>query len=474
MTLGPARAAPVAGPPRQPYTRAVATPPPSTITSAAPVLSGRALEPAPSGPDDTPWTGWLRRAGPDPRDSAATPASTTEFFWETPEGEALYAAGEAARLHCDGGGRFAEARGWMRSILAGARLEGGAFDEGLVAFARFAFENEAALGDPLGGGALVVPSRLVVRRPGEPDRCYEWTSWGAPSTKRFEAMDDDGRSSSRGPDGAREEWSRTGWDRAVGEVLARIASGDLEKVVLARTRHVRGERAWDPDALFLRLRRDYPGCYRFLYRDPFGGILVGASPERLVSLRGERVKTDAVAGTSRTDGGAGTETESALLADAKEIREHAVVAREIAAALRQAGATVEPFPAPSVFRLKRLAHLRAQLTAMAPAGLGILDLVERLHPTPAVAGTPRAAAIETIGRLEPRRRGWYAGPIGWMSAAGDGDFTVGLRTAWIRGDHALLYAGAGIVAGSDPEREWEECESKMDAIQEALERGSST
>lgn len=470
---------PVAGPPWQPYTRAVPTPPPSTIASAAPALTGRALEPAPSGPDDAPWTGWLRSAGLDSDASAAHfPASTTEFFWETPEGEALYAAGEAARLEVDGIGRFSEARSWMRSILSTARIDGGAIDEGLVAFARFAFENEAAPGTTSAAGVLVVPSRLVVRRPDEPDRFFEWTPVGAESTRTHRSGNGTGLPSraaaSRREDTARDEWSREGWNRAVADVLARIACGDLEKVVLARARHLRGARAWDPDALFLGLRRDYPGCYRFLYKDPLGGILVGASPERLVSLRGARVRTDAVAGTSRIDGRGAAETERALLADAKELREHAVVAREIAAALREAGATMEPCPAPSIFLLKRLAHLRAQLTAMAPPGLGILDLVEGLHPTPAVAGTPRAAAIEKIGRLEPRRRGWYAGPIGWMSAAGDGDFTVGLRTAWVHGDRALLYAGAGIVAGSDPEREWDECESKMDAIQEALERGAST
>jgi len=270
----------------------------------------------------------------------------------------------------------------------------------------------------------------------------------------------------------RPDWSREGWDRAVGHVLARIDAGDLEKVVLARTRLLRAKRAWDPEALFLHLRREYPSCYRFLYRDPGGATLVGASPERLASLRGGLVKTDAVAGTSGADGPSAGRAETELLANAKEIREHAVVAREIAAALREAGADVEPFPAPSVFRLQGLIHLRAQVTATVPLGVGILDLVERLHPTPAVAGTPRAAALETIGRLEPRSRGWYAGPIGWTSATGEGDFTVGLRTAWLQGERALLFAGAGIVAGSDAEHEWEECESKMDVIEEALAQGA--
>jgi isochorismate synthase EntC len=100
----------------------------------------------------------------------------------------------------------------------------------------------------------------------------------------------------------------------------------------------------------------------------------------------------------------------------------------------------------------------------------VLDLVKRLHPTPAVAGAPRAAALEAIRRLEPRSRGWYAGPLGWVSATGAGDFTVGLRSAYLHGGLALLFAGAGIVAGSDADREWEDCESKMNVIEEALRR----
>lgn len=453
------------------------SPPSSTLSPAAPALICREADPGPRDGGNAPWIGWIRpsraassahAAAPAHPDAPALPAA--EFFWESPEGEALYASGEAARLECDGSGRFAEARGWLQSLRASARFEGGALDDALVAFARFTFEDEASPDAASSAGALFVPSRLLIRRPGERDRCYEWTMTGRGAHPPLGTTANAGRPVPPGPESdLRADWSRDGWNRAVGDVLARVGAGDLEKVVLARTRLLRSEREWDPEALFLHLRREYPSCYRFLYRDPGGAALVGASPERLVSLRGGLVKTDAVAGTSRSDDGAAGRAETALLADTKEIREHAVVAREIGAALREAGAVVAPFPAPSVFHLRRLMHLRAQVTAAVPPGVGVLDLVERLHPTPAVAGTPRAAALETIRRLEPRRRGWYAGPIGWTSASGEGDFTVGLRTASLQGNRALLFAGAGIVAGSDAGREWEECEAKMDVIEEALD-----
>ncbi|HYR68797.1 MAG TPA: chorismate-binding protein, partial [Candidatus Dormibacteraeota bacterium] len=105
------------------------------------------------------------------------------------------------------------------------------------------------------------------------------------------------------------------------------------------------------------------------------------------------------------------------------------------------------------------------------AGIGILDLVERLHPTPAVGGFPRPRALELIREREALDRGWYAGPIGWMTPGGEGDFAVGIRSAFVRGDRALLYAGAGIVAGSRPEREWDECEAKLGSIEDVLLRG---
>jgi isochorismate synthase EntC len=123
---------------------------------------------------------------------------------------------------------------------------------------------------------------------------------------------------------------------------------------------------------------------------------------------------------------------------------------------------------PSLQRLRHAVHLKTEVTGVALPGVHVLDLVSRLHPTPAVAGTPSEAALGLIRALEPRSRGWYAGPIGWVDASGDGDFAVGIRSAFVRGRRALVYAGAGIVEGSVAELEWEECATKMRFVEDAL------
>ena len=267
-----------------------------------------------------------------------------------------------------------------------------------------------------------------------------------------------------------QDWSQADWSRAVGWALDRIESGEVEKLVLARSRVARAPRAWDIVRVFAALREAYPACYRYLYWDDSGGVFLGASPERLVSLRGGRVQADAVAGTARLQEPNGSDATRALLEDPKERREHEVVVREILAALREVCPDAAAPRQPELLRLRHIAHLRTPITASAAPGAHVLDLVSRLHPTPAVAGTPREEALKLIRVLEPRGRGWYAGPIGWMTPDGDGDFAVGIRSAFVRGDRALLYAGAGIVAGSRPEREWEECEAKLRSMEDVLLR----
>jgi isochorismate synthase len=183
------------------------------------------------------------------------------------------------------------------------------------------------------------------------------------------------------------------------------------------------------------------------------------------------VEADAVAGTARLDGNEADAAGLALLSDPKERREHDLVVREILAALGEICRGASADSRPALQRLRHVAHLRTRITATAAPGTHILDLVARLHPTPAVAGTPREEAMRLIRDLEPRGRGWYAGPIGWMNGDGDGDFAVGIRSAFVRNDVALLYAGAGIVAGSDPDREWDECEAKLRFMEDGLVRG---
>jgi menaquinone-specific isochorismate synthase len=255
------------------------------------------------------------------------------------------------------------------------------------------------------------------------------------------------------------------------EAIRAIDAGTIEKVVLARRVAAPLPLGFDPLDLLDRLRDDHAGCYRFLFDFGLGGAFLGASPERLVTLRGVRVASDAIAGTTARPLDAASEPEAMarLAASAKDRREHEIVVRHIRAAIEPFTTELHTGSSPEIQRLRRLFHLRTRLEGRTSKGTHVLELAKRLHPTPSVAGGPPDAALRWIAANEPGDRGWYAGPIGWMTAGGDGDFAVGLRGAFVSGRRALLAAGAGIVPGSDPGMEWSETEGKLSAMRDAFE-----
>jgi len=268
---------------------------------------------------------------------------------------------------------------------------------------------------------------------------------------------------------------RSAWGDVVRGVLGGIAAGGLQKVVIARGVEIESPRPVDPRALLHVIAEANPRAYRYLLRPAEGAAFLGASPERLVSLRGGAVESDAVAGTvrlevpDRSDATAASNAAAvqSLLHSEKDRREHAPVVRHIVDALAPLCTVVTASdPAAQVHR--RLAHLRTVVRGLAKPGTHVLDLVERLHPTPAVAGAPRDRALAFLREHEPVDRGWYAGVVGWMDDAGNGDFVVGIRSAFLEGTRTLLFAGAGIVAGSDPDAEWEETELKLSMMREAI------
>jgi len=264
--------------------------------------------------------------------------------------------------------------------------------------------------------------------------------------------------------------SRSGWREQVGSALESVADGSLQKVVLAQSLAVSldGELSV-PDAL-ARLGETYPDCYRFMYSPGEGGTFFGATPERLVSLRGRTVRTEALAGsTGRGDTPAEDEWLAADLLDSEKDRhEHRLVADTIRDQLSPFASTVRTGER-TVRRLATVQHLRNSITAELDADRHVLELVEALHPTPAVGGLPPDAALRTIRETEAFDRGWYAAPVGWIDAAGNGTFAVGIRSAVADDDRARLFAGAGIVADSDPDREWDEIQLKYRPILDALE-----
>lgn len=263
------------------------------------------------------------------------------------------------------------------------------------------------------------------------------------------------------------------YEAAVREAVDRIHRGQLRKVVLARTIEVTADRELDPRLLAHRLRAVDPDAYTFAVPTD-EGVLVGASPELLVSRRGLGVRSNPLAGSAPRSGDPDEDRANAegLVRSAKDREEHAIVVDVVADTLRSFCAELTWDPEPVLRETPNVWHLstrfRGVLRESAPTAL---DLVAGLHPTPAVAGDPRDAALDTIAELEPFTRGHYAGAVGWVDAEGDGEWAIALRCAELRDDRAILYAGAGIVADSDPARELDETERKFRAFLDALRWG---
>jgi isochorismate synthase len=267
--------------------------------------------------------------------------------------------------------------------------------------------------------------------------------------------------------------SADGYADAVREASGRIRSGVLRKVVLARQIRVAAGRALDPRLLAARLRSVDPGAYTFAAPTP-RGTLVGASPELLLSRRGRTIRSNPLAGSAPRAGDADEDRANAdaLAASDKNREEHAIVVEAVAETLRPFCDELAWDPEPVLLPTANIWHLstrfRGRLRDPAPHAL---ELVGALHPTPAVCGDPRAAARSTIAELEPFDRGGYAGPVGWMDAEGDGEWVIALRCAELEGERATLFAGAGIVAGSDPADELDETDRKFRAFLDALRWG---
>lgn len=255
--------------------------------------------------------------------------------------------------------------------------------------------------------------------------------------------------------------------RAIEQALRAIADGQLTKVVLARRVDVDLDGPPDLSAIVRRLAAAEPHATVFVHRSP-ARAFVGASPELLVRRRGTRVVSHPLAGTATLANGWAAAVER--LGAAKERAEHRVVVDEVAARLAPWCTSIQVPDQPTPVRLSTIVHLGTRITgrlkAVVAAGStpGPPDawtLAADLHPTPAVAGVPRTAALELIAALEPAGRGPYAGPVGWVDARGDGDVLVAIRSATIAGDRASAHAGVGIVTGSDPRRELAETSAKL-------------
>jgi salicylate biosynthesis isochorismate synthase/menaquinone-specific isochorismate synthase len=255
------------------------------------------------------------------------------------------------------------------------------------------------------------------------------------------------------------------FERMIAAATGRIRTGEMSKIVLAREVLVSAGAAHDPAAVFGAMREQFPSCFCFCCGTPEAAF-IGASPELLLRRSGAGVSTVALAGSTRrsSDPAVDDHLGEQLLRSEKDREEHAIVAERIARSLRRHAVWVEAAPEPEIVKVANIQHLATPIVAQLAEPRSAVELAGMLHPTPAVGGEPWPAAAAAIEELEQMDRGWYAGPVGWMDAAEDGEFCVALRSALLRDRDAHLYAGVGVVAGSDPAAELAETEIKLQAL----------
>lgn len=391
-----------------------------------------------------------------PDDLIARLPHPTALAWVR-DGDGLVGWGEAARVVVPAGeDRFAWARRWLSDLFDAAtvedplRLPG----TGPVAFGSFAFDAKSA------DSVLIVPRAILGRRgtrawyttigedgplTDEPRHNRHLTLLGPPTAP----------TGIRWADG---EVSAPAHMRAVATAVGRIRSGHLSKVVLARDLLAIADQPIDARILLRRLADRFPSCYTFACAG-----LVGATPELLVRRRGGRIESLVLAGTMPRDDAA------ALYASAKDREEHTYVTDMVRAALAPLCRELTMPDDPELLRLSNLVHLATPVRGRLGEQRSVLDVVAALHPTPAVGGTPTDTALDAIRELEAMDRRRYAGPVGWIDARGDGEWAIALRCAEIEGTQARLYAGGGIVAGSDPAAELAEVQTKFHVMRCALE-----
>ncbi|WP_067969540.1 isochorismate synthase [Nocardiopsis trehalosi] len=414
------------------------TAPPTRIVRTVPLRAGGAL--LRHLPAETPMA-WVRR------------------------GEGLVAWGEAARITlpaedtAGGTARFTEAARLLAELWSSVEVDDAVRlpGTGPVAFGTFTFDARSA------GSVLVVPRVVVGFRGG---RAWLTTVADRPIAHPGELL---ARVAPLRPVGPL-TWgpgalSPEAWAEAVAAAVGRIAEGGLGKAVLARDEWADAERGIDVRTLLTRLAAAYPDCHAFSVDG-----MVGATPELLVRRTGGEVASLVLAGTRPR--GADTDEDDVLaaelLASVKDAEEHRYAIDSLRAALEPLAASVEVPDRPRLLRLANVQHLASPVRAELLEGVGCLDAVAALHPTAAVGGTPTADAMELIRELEGMDRGRYAGPVGWVDAAGDGEWGIALRCAQVEGSRARLFAGCGVVAGSDPAEELAESESKLAAMRHAL------
>ncbi len=406
------------------------------------------------------------------------------FLWDGAPGLCLAATGRCNSLELSGARRFELAQRFSSASLGrlatapNAALPPLARARVLLAFAFF--DSPLQLGAGPAGVQAVLPRWQLARQGRQVWLRLQRTIGGGVTARSvaeelWEKARQLERAAAAGPQGQApvsvgirhgSSW-HGGYRAAVARAIDLVESGELTKLVLAVRQRLDLDGPLDPLALLANLRSSQPGSCRFLWQQQPGEALLGASPERLLTLRQGLLRSDALAGTAPLGEGA-----AELLASGKDRHEHGLVVETITSVLQQAGLNPRRPRHPRLARHGALVHLHTPITARLEgagrASQGPLTLAEMLHPTPAVAGLPRREAMAWLRSLEPFERGHYAAPIGWIDSEGDADLRVAIRSGTLRGPRLDLTAGAGLVRGSRPERELQEVSLKLGVLQHQL------
>ena len=425
-----------------------------------------------------------------PGDTAHELISAGRMYWERPaDGFAMAGIGAAAMFEHSGARRFVDTDIEWKALIDGAVIQNDSRDvpgSGPVLMGGFSFEPDGprtAMWSGFESSHLMIPALLVTSTPA--GTCVTInilvaSDGRASADPGMLASLADSISSGALPvnfdasEPAAAEINRTNlstseeWREIVQAAITEIHAGRLEKVVVARAMHVSSSETIDVFAMLRHLRSTYVQSFVFgIWQS--GRALVGASPERLIRITGREVEASSLAGTIRR--GATPSEDAAniamLLESAKDLAEHAAVRNELHAALSDSCDDVRAPRKPSILTLPHVHHLHTSIRARLRENGSVLDLVAQLHPTPAVGGSPRDEALRFLEKHESLDRGWYAAPVGWLGLDG-GEFAVALRCAIVDDDEAVLFAGCGIVADSDPDLEYAESTLKLQAMDSSI------
>lgn len=418
------------------------------------------------------------------------PANTLRFYWENPsKQEAIAAWGITRDLVIESNARFAKTQSFIKGCFKQIVQEGDVSLGGCETriFCSFSFFNNTALTNSSHPAATIFLPRFQVTKKNknyfllvniplverqnikqvknelkQKIKNINWEEYSTFSPTKKEAVN----------------WEEQNlfstqnsqyFKSTVRSALDSIAMDELSKIVIAHAIDIYSDQPFNVIDSLNNLRERHPDCYIFAIGNNQGQNFIGASPERLVSIQNRQLVTDALAGSAPRGKSNSEDVQWAniLLKNRKEKREHQAVSDFILERLKDMG--LKPYQLPlQLLQLSNIQHLWTPIYAHLPKGIDPLDIVAQLHPTPAVAGVPNKIVCEKIRHYEKFDRALYAAPLGWIDRRENCEFIVGIRSALIEKNRARLYAGAGIVSGSNPDKEFVEIQLKLQSLLKAL------